>query len=82
MVVDQNYLEVKRFFTSIFLFLVFTNVSFAENFNFKKIIDLNDPWGSTFINNKELLITEKSGKIKLIVLILKKSLKLIIILII
>ena len=39
---------------------------FAEKIIFKKIVDLNDPWGSTFINNNELLITEKSGKIKLI----------------
>ena len=31
-----------------------------------KITDLDAPWGSTFISNKELLITEKSGKIKLI----------------
>ena len=72
MVVDQNYLEVKRIFNSIFLFLIFTNVSFAEKFNFKKIIDLSDPWGSTFINNDKLLITEKSGKVKLINLNSKK----------
>ena len=32
----------------------------------KKITNLNEPWGSTFINNQELLVTEKSGKIKLI----------------
>ena len=36
------------------------------------MIDLNSPWGSTFINNKELLITEKSGSIKLINLNTKK----------
>ena len=72
MVVDQNFLKVRKFFISIFLFLFSTNVSFAENFIFKKIVDLNDPWGSTFINNNELLITEKSGKIKLINLNSKK----------
>ena len=66
MVVDQNFLKVKKFFITIFLFLISIKVSLAENLNFKKIVDLNDPWGSTFINNKELLITEKSGKIKLI----------------
>ena len=26
--------------------------------------DLNEPWGSSFINNEELIITEKTGKIK------------------
>ena len=72
MVVDQNYLEVKKFFIFIFLFLIFTNVTFAGNFNLKRIIDLNDPWGSTFVSNDKLLITEKSGKIKLINLNSKK----------
>ena len=72
MVVDQNFLKVKKFFISIFLFLISINVSFAENLNFEKIVDLNDPWGSTFITNNELLITEKNGKIKLINLDTKK----------
>ena len=72
MVVDQNFLKVRKFFISIFLFSVSINVSFAENLIFKKIVDLNDPWGSTFINNNKLLITEKSGKIKLINLNSKK----------
>ena len=66
MVVDQNYLEVKRFFISIFIFFISINISFAENLNFEKIVNLNGPWGSTFINNNEMLITEKSGKIKFI----------------
>ena len=66
MVVDQNFLKVKKFFISIFLLLISINVSLAENLNIKKIVNLNNPWGSTFINNKELLISEKSGKIKLL----------------
>ena len=64
--VDQNFLKVRKFSISIFLFLISINFSFAENLNFEKIVDLNDPWGSTFISGNELLITEKSGKIKLI----------------
>ena len=64
--VDQNFLKVRKFSISIFLFLISINFSFAENLNFEKIVDLNDPWGSTFISSNELLITEKSGKIKLI----------------
>ena len=82
MVVDQNFLKVRKIFFFIFLILVSTNVSFAENLIFKKILDLNDPWGSTFINKNELLITEKSGKIKLINLNSNNYLKLVIILII
>ena len=72
MVVGQNFLRVKKIFISIFLFLISINISFAENLNFEKIVDLNDPWGSTFVSNDKLLITEKSGKIKLIDLNSKK----------
>ena len=46
-------------------FFITSNIN-ASNFTLKKITNLNEPWGSTFINNHELLITEKSGKIKLI----------------
>ena len=66
MVVDQNFLKVKRSLVTIFLFIFCISYSFAENLNFKKIVNLKSPWGSTFISDTELLITEKSGKIKLI----------------
>ena len=72
MVVDQNFLRVRKIFISVVLFLIPLNISFAENLNFEKIVDLNDPWGSTFIDKNNLLITEKSGKIKLIDLNSKK----------
>ena len=28
--------------------------------------DLSDPWGSSFISDEELIITEKTGKIKIV----------------
>ena len=65
MVGDQNYLKVKK----VLLFLLiclFSQVSFANDIKISKIVDLEDPWGSTFVNDKELIITEKIGKIKLI----------------
>jgi glucose/arabinose dehydrogenase len=65
MVGDQNYLKVKKvllFFLSYF----FSQVSFANDIKISKIADLEDPWGSTFVNDKEIIITEKIGKIKLI----------------
>ena len=74
MVVDQNFLKVKRYYYFNIFIYFFYNFFIAENLNFKKIVNLNDPWGSTFINNNELLITEKSGKIKLLILIHKKFL--------
>ena len=72
MVVDQNFLKVKKTLVTIFLFTLFINYSFADNLKFKKIVNLKGPWGSTFINDTELLITEKSGEIKLIDLNSKK----------
>jgi len=49
----------------LFLF-IFSLSAEASEFKINKITDLDAPWGSTFISDKELLITEKSGKIKLI----------------
>ena len=65
MVEDQSSRKVKKFIFSVSLFLLLTNLTFAKNFNLEKIVDLNGPWGSSFINNEELIITEKSGKIKI-----------------
>src|SRR5210317_1159841 len=64
MVGDQNYLKVKKVLL-FFLTYFFSQVSFANDIKISKIADLEDPWGSTFINNKEIIITEKIGKIKL-----------------
>ena len=50
----------------IFLFFYLTSIVEAKEFDLKKIISLEEPWGSTFISDNELLITEKSGKIKLL----------------
>ena len=50
----------------IFLFFFLTSIVEAKAFNLKKIISLEEPWGSTFISDTELLITEKPGKIKLL----------------
>ena len=66
MVVDLNFHKVTKYFLSIFFFLLFSSKSFSENFTFKKLADFSDPWGSSFINNEELIITEKTGKIKIV----------------
>ena len=57
---------MRKFFLFTFIFLSFTSISFAENLKFKKITSLNKPWGSSFISNDEIIITEKSGKIKIV----------------
>ncbi len=66
MVVGLNFLKVIKFFFSIFFLFLFSSKSFSENFTFKKLADLNDPWGSSFISDEELIITEKTGKIKIL----------------
>ena len=50
----------------ILLIFIFPSISIAENLNFKKIVDLKDPWGSTFVDENNILITEKGGFIKLV----------------
>ena len=50
----------------IFLIFIFSNIANAQNLNFKKIVDLKNPWGSTFIDHNNILITEKGGDIKLV----------------
>jgi len=66
MVVDQNFLKVIKFLLSIFFFSLIYSNSFSADFNFKKIAELEDPWGSSFINNDKIIVTEKGGKIKIV----------------
>ena len=64
--VGLNFLKVKKILFLIFLFFNFSYSSFAQNYNFQKLIELNEPWGSSFINDNEMIVTEKGGKIKII----------------
>ena len=66
MVVDQNSLKVKKYFLLIIFTLLFTSKSYSNNYSLTKIIELDEPWGSSFINKDEIIITEKSGKIKIV----------------
>ena len=66
MVEDPNFLRVKKYFLLIIFFLFFSSVSYSENYSLTKITTLEEPWGSTFISNDEIIITEKDGKIKIV----------------
>ena len=57
---------MRKIFLFTFIFLSFISISFAENLKFKKITSLNKPWGSSFISNDEIIVTEKGGKIKIV----------------
>ena len=61
----------KTLISSLLLILLISNGNSFE-IKLSKLIDLENPWGSTFINNDELLVTEKYGSIKLINLKNKK----------
>ena len=66
MLVIKDAMAMKIFLSLIFLLLIFPSASFSENYKFQKLVDLKNPWGSSFINNNELIVTEKSGKIKVV----------------
>ena len=57
---------MKKLLLKIVLGLSLSTNTYAENLKFTKIIDLDKPWGSSFISDREMIITEKSGKIKII----------------
>ena len=44
----------------------FPNIALPEDFALSKIASLSKPWGLSFINDSELLITERTGKIKIV----------------
>ena len=75
MVVDQNFLKVKKYSLLIIFFLLFASKSYSNNYIFTKIIELEEPWGSSFINNSEIIITEKGGKIKIVNVVSKEVLE-------
>ena len=43
----------------IFFIFFISSIVQADEISLKKIVDLYDPWGSSFINENELIITEK-----------------------
>jgi quinoprotein glucose dehydrogenase len=57
---------MKKLLGIVILGLLLSGNAYAENLKFTKIINLDKPWGSSFINKDELIITEKNGKIKIV----------------
>ena len=64
---------MKKIILLIVFAFYFPSIGLAENFKFKKIVSLDKPWGSSFINNDEIIITEKSGKIKIVNILTKEK---------
>ena len=63
---NELFNNIKNIFFSFLLILFFNSNSYSQNFKILKIADLNTPWGMSFINKNELIITEKSGKLKIL----------------
>ena len=63
---------MKKILISCLLLILLISNGNSFEIKLSKLIDLENPWGSTFINNDELLVTEKYGSIKLINLKNKK----------
>ena len=57
---------MKKLLGIVVLGLLLSSNAYAQNLKFTKIINLDKPWGSSFINKDELIITEKKGKIKIV----------------
>ena len=48
---------MKKILIVIIFIFSFSTISLSENFNLKKIASFAKPWGSTFINDSELLLS-------------------------
>ena len=70
MAVDLNFHKVKKFIY-IFFFILISSTANSKNYNFEKLGSFSEPWGSSFINSEELIVTEKGGKIKIINIVSK-----------
>ena len=57
---------MKILFYLVFLSIFFSTNSYSQNYSLKKIIKLEEPWGSSFISNDEIIVTEKDGIIKIV----------------
>ena len=57
---------MKKLLMIFFFVLLLSENTYSQNIKFTKIASLEKPWGSSFINNNELIVTEVGGKIKII----------------
>ncbi len=55
-----------QYYLLIFFIFIFSTKSISKDLDFKKIVSLDEPWGSSFLNNEEIIVTEKTGAIKII----------------
>ena len=59
-------IKIKILFLAFVLIIYCSSSVFSKDFTVSKIASLSKPWGMSFIGDKELVVTERTGKIKLI----------------
>ena len=50
----------------IFFIFFISSIVQADEISLRKIVDLDEPWGSSFISKNEIILTEKEGEIKIV----------------
>ena len=56
--------KIKQLLLSLFVFLSFIQIANSENYTLDKVLDgLYKPWGMSFIDDENILVTQKSGEI-------------------
>ena len=60
------FISKMKFLILIIFIVTYSFKALSENYDLKQIVTLDDPWGSSFINKNEFIITEKTGKIKIV----------------
>jgi quinoprotein glucose dehydrogenase len=65
MVVDQNFLKVKKYFLLIIFFFLFASKGYSNNYKFTKIINLNEPWQKDQVIETDKLSVTLKTKVKI-----------------
>ena len=57
---------MKKKLSKIIVLLIYFTSNLLECLTLEKIADINNGWGMTFLNNEEIFLSEKKGKLKIV----------------
>ena len=58
-------MKFKKILLLILFIFLFNKTLYSNDFTIKDLINLNTPWGLSFIDENKIIITEKNGSFKL-----------------
>ncbi len=58
--------NMKKKLSKIIVLLIYFTSNLLECLTLEKIADINNGWGMTFLNNEEIFLSEKKGKLKIV----------------